>query len=81
MCLSLSSLNVYLGDLVGGLVLENEDTGGDSQRVLGVLLRLDSLLNLVLLSNLHVNFVLGSVDTGIGYWRVLSVLPRLVSLQ
>ena len=43
--------------LLWGLGLENGDTGGGGQRVLSVLLRLGSLLNLVLLVSLHVNFV------------------------
>ena len=62
-------------------MFENGYTGVDGQHLLGVLLRLDGLLNLVLLCNLHVNFVLGNVSLGDDYWRVLGVLPRLVSLQ
>jgi hypothetical protein len=79
--LSLGSHQVHLGELVGGLGFENGDTGGGGQRVLSVLLRLDGLLDLVLLVNLHVNFVLDNIDPGVDHWRVLSVLPRLVSLQ
>ena len=74
-------VNGHLGKLVRGLGLENGDPGGDSQRVLSVLLRLDGLLDLVLLCSLHVNFVLGNVGPGDDYWRIPGVLPRLVSLQ
>ena len=73
-------MQCHLGELVGDLVLEDVDTGVDGQRVLGIQLRLDGLLNLVLLGNLHVNFVLDDVDPSVDCWRVLSVLLRLVSL-
>ena len=67
-------------ELVGDLVLENVGPSVDGQLVLGVLLRLDGLLNLVLLGNLHVNFVLDNIDPSFDCWRVLSVLLRLVNL-
>jgi hypothetical protein len=47
-----------LANFVGDLVLENGDTGVDGQRVLSVLLCLDGLLNLVLLGNLLVLFLI-----------------------
>jgi hypothetical protein len=77
---SVLSLSMTPCELVGDLVLENVGPSVDGQLVLGVLLRLDGLLNLVLLGNLHVNFVLGNVDPSVDCWRVLSVLLRLVNL-
>jgi hypothetical protein len=46
-----------------------------------VLLRLDGLLDLVLLGNLHVNFVLDNVGPSVDCWRVLSTLATLSSTQ
>jgi hypothetical protein len=49
---------LHLCELVGDLVLDDEGTGVGCWHVFGVLLRLVSLLNLALLRNLLVNFVL-----------------------
>ena len=74
----------HLDKLVRGLDLENGDTGEGDQRVLGVMLRLDCLLYLVLLVSLLFKLVGGlDLDTGVlddGDQRVLSVLLRLVVL-
>ena len=77
---SVLSLSMTPCKLVGDLVLDNVDPSVGGQLVLGVLLRLDGLLNLVLLGNLHVNFVLDNVDPSVDCWRILSVLLRLVNL-
>ena len=73
---------LHLVELVVDLVLESRDTGVDGQRVLrGVLLSLESLLNLVLLVNLHGNCVLDDVDPSVDYWRVLLALSTLSTLS
>jgi hypothetical protein len=73
-------VNGHLGNFFVVLVLRM-GTQEVVVSVLSVLLRLDGLLNLVLLVSLHVNCVLDKVYSGDDYWRILGILPRLVNLQ
>jgi hypothetical protein len=59
---SVLSLSMTPCELVGDLVLDNVGPSVGGQLVLGVQVCLDGLLNLVLLGNFHVNFVLDNFD-------------------